>query len=320
MADIDLATLTPRDQDPADSLIVMKEGSPDAMGLVDKLTALVLKAVSIPAAPAAGLLKLFARDVGGRILPATIGPSGLDSPLQPHLALNKLAWAAPIGNSTTVSTFGLTVARTGTASAKNWASTNLYTYMRGIEYLVTTAAATAVAAFRGGSQHFTVGGPSAALGGFHYICRWAPATGVTVATHRAFAGLIAAVSVPTDIENSTRTNVVGMGWDAADTNIQIMHNDGSGACTKIDLGASFPVPTTDRDNVYELALFSPPGTTQSVKYRVRNLKTGAEATGTITTNLPPTTTALNPYGICSVGGTSSVVGITLFSLYIETDY
>jgi hypothetical protein len=234
--------------------------------------------------------------------------------------LNKLAWALPLGNSTTVNTMGMSVAGTGTGTAKNWASTNRYTKMRGIEYLVTTAAATAVAAFRGGSQHFTVGSNAAEDGGFHYICRWAPATGVTVATHRAFAGLIAAVSVPTDIENSTRTNVVGMGWDAADTNIQIMHNDGSGACTKIDLGASFPVPTTDRDNVYELALFSPPGTTQSVKYRVRNLVTNAEATGTITTNLPTTTTALNPYGICSVGGTSSVVGITLFSLYIETDY
>jgi hypothetical protein len=36
MADIDLSTLTPRDQDPADSLVVMKEGSPDTMGLVPR--------------------------------------------------------------------------------------------------------------------------------------------------------------------------------------------------------------------------------------------------------------------------------------------
>jgi len=36
MADIDLSTLTPRDQDPADSLVVMKEGSPDSMGLVPR--------------------------------------------------------------------------------------------------------------------------------------------------------------------------------------------------------------------------------------------------------------------------------------------
>jgi hypothetical protein len=36
MADIDLSTLTPRDQDTADSVVVMKEGSPDAMGLVPR--------------------------------------------------------------------------------------------------------------------------------------------------------------------------------------------------------------------------------------------------------------------------------------------
>ena len=67
-------------------------------------------------------------------------------------------------------------------------------------------------------------------------------------------------------------------------------------------------------------MFSPPGVTQSVTYRVRNLVTGAEATGTVTTNLPATTTALNPYAYFSVGGTLSVIGICLFSLYVETDY
>jgi hypothetical protein len=36
MADIDLSGLTPRDQDTADSVVVMKEGSPDEMGLVPR--------------------------------------------------------------------------------------------------------------------------------------------------------------------------------------------------------------------------------------------------------------------------------------------
>ena len=36
MPDIDLSTLTPRDQDIADSVVVMKEGSPDTMGLVPR--------------------------------------------------------------------------------------------------------------------------------------------------------------------------------------------------------------------------------------------------------------------------------------------
>ena len=126
-------------------------------------------------------------------------------------------------------------------------------------------------------------------------------------------------TAPPDVEPSTITNIVGMGWDAADTNIQIMHR-GTGAVTKIDLGSNFPVPTADRTKAYDLALFSPPGTTQSVSYEVTDLATGNKATGTITTNLPTTTTLLAPRGWMSVGGTSSVIGISLMGLYIETDY
>ena len=37
MPDIDLSTLTPRQQDAADSLVVMKEGAPDTMGLLSSL-------------------------------------------------------------------------------------------------------------------------------------------------------------------------------------------------------------------------------------------------------------------------------------------
>jgi hypothetical protein len=111
-----------------------------------------------------------------------------------------------------------------------------------------------------------------------------------------------------------------MGWDAADTNIQMMHNDGSGTATKIDLGASFPVPTVDRTSVYEVALFSPPGTTQSVGYRVTDLVSGAEASGTITTDLPTNSTLIAPHLYMSVGGTSSVIGVKIFGVYIETDY
>jgi hypothetical protein len=279
-----------------------------------------LPAIGTPAAPAAGGLKLFGRSVAGRILPAVIGPSALDTTLQPHFGRNKVSYALPNGNGTVISQIGLALSATGTATAKNWAATNRYTRMRGIEYLVTTAAATAVAGFRGAASQFTVGGGAAGDGGFHLVCRWAPSTGVATSTGRAFVGFNTVTGAATDVEPSSRTSQIGMGWDAADANIQFMHNDGSGTCTKIDLGASFPVPVTDRDAVYEIAMFSPPGTTQSLSYEVTNLVTGAVANGTVTTDLPAATTALNPFGYMSVGGTSSVIGICLFSLYIETDY
>lgn len=67
-------------------------------------------------------------------------------------------------------------------------------------------------------------------------------------------------------------------------------------------------------------MFSPPGTTQALHYEVTNLVSGAVATGTITTDIPTTSTLLTPYAWMSVGGTSSVIGHATMGLYIESDY
>ena len=43
-------------------------------------------------------------------------------------------------------------------------------------------------------------------------------------------------------------------------------------------------------------------------------------TGNVTTDLPVNTTLLAPRGYISVGGTSSVIGMALMGLCIDTDY
>lgn len=98
-----------------------------------------------------------------------------------------------------------------------------------------------------------------------------------------------------------------------------MHR-GTGAVTKIDLGANFPVPTADRTEVYDIALFSPPWTTQKVGWEVIRVSTGDIASWEITTNLPLTTVLLAPQWYMSVWGTSSVIWIAFISMYIETYY
>lgn len=276
-------------------------------------------ATTDPAA-AVGILKLQARSYAGRALPQITGPSGLATALQPSIMRNDIEAWMPAGNSTTIVAVGnVALTATGTATAASVATTNRHTYQKRLEYLVTVAATTAVAGFRNPAAQKTIGGPAAGDGGFTFACQWGPATGVATTTGRAWVGMSSSTAAPTDVEPSTITNSVGMGWDAADTNIQLMHR-GAGAVTKIDLGASFPVPTADRAKAYELILFSPPGITQSVGYQVTDLGTGAVATGTITTNLPSTTTLLAQRGWMSVGGTSSVIGIALMGLYTETDY
>lgn len=274
-----------------------------------------------PSTPAADGIKLYAKNFGGRLMPGVKGPSGQATVLQPHIGRNSISYAQPILGGATPSAVGIVLTATGTAAVASWASTSLHTKLPRSNYQVTVAATTAVAGWRYASVRFTIGNNNSTdgAGGFHYVCMWGPSTGVSTTTNRAFVGMANTTGAPTDVEPSSITNIVGMGWDAADTNIQIMHR-GTGAVTKIDLGASFPVPTANNTEVYELSMFSPANTTtQTVGYRVQNMATGDIAEGTITTNLPTTTTALAPRGWMSVGGTSSVIGIALMKLYVETD-
>jgi hypothetical protein len=205
---------------------------------------------------------------------------------------------------------------TGTATAAALAVTNRHSRAPRVEALVTVAATTAVAGIRGAASQVTIGGASSDLGGFKASIVWGPATGVATTTNRGFAGMSAA-AVPTDVEPSTHLNNVGMGWDAADTNIQMMFNDASGTATKVDLGASFPVPTTDRTAMYKIEMYSPKGTTQSVQWRVTDMVSGAVAQGTATTKLPLNSVMLHPRCWMSVGGTSSVIGVALMSFYVD---
>lgn len=273
--------------------------------------------VASPTTPASDTTALFSRKLAGRMLPAFIAPSGLDSALQPLVARNKIGWVQPNGNATTLGSMGLAMTATGTATAANVATTNIHTWMRRLDYLVTTAATTAVAGFRSTAAQFARGN-AAGRGGFTMICRWGPATGVATSTNRCFVGMISSASAPTDVNPSSLVNMFGFGWDAADTNIQFFHNDASGTATKIDLGASFPRPTSDRTEAYEAALFCAPNGSE-IFYQLTNLATGDVASGSVTTDIPSNTTLLAPKGYMSAGGTSSVIGISLMSMYVETD-
>lgn len=284
---------------------------------IEANTGIELTAISTPSTPATDKVRVFNRKIATRNLPSIIGPSGLDTALQPNVFKNGVSMWWPTGDGTGVTLLGTTALTVlGTATTASTATTNALTRQKRVEWLVTTASTTAVASFRNTLTQWTIGGTT---GGFFYVCRWAPSTGLTNSSHRAFCGM-GLNAAPTDVNPSTRLNNVGMGWDSADTQVQMMHNDGSGTATKIALGAGFPKPSTDRSVAYELAMFSPPGASGTIHYEVTELISGAVATGTITTDIPSTTTLLAPIAYTSVGGVSSVTGLALCKLYIESDY
>ena len=122
---------------------------------------------------------------------------------------------------------------------------------------------------------------------------------------------------PTDVNPSTLTNIVGVGYDSGDTNWQVMTNDGTGTATKVDTGIARP--TTDRQTMYSVMIFSPPGGAW-VGVRIVDEATGSSyESAQISTDIPAATQTVTPNCYVSVGGTSSVVGVAFAGLWIDSD-
>lgn len=271
--------------------------------------------VSTPSAPSLGVTT-YSKAVGGRQMYAQIGKSGVDYSFQPFIARNRIILHQATGNATTLVSFGAAApSATGTATARNVATTNAFTWMRRLGY-VSAATAGSTAGIRSTILQFGTGN-GARLGGFHFVVRFGISDAAIVAGARTMVGLTATTTAFANAEPSTFLNLIGMGHDSTDTNFQIMYNDGAGAATKVDLGASFPKGTTNTD-MYELSLYcAPNGTT--IYYQAVNLTSNASTSGTITTNLPLNTQLLTWQAWRSNNATAAAVGLDIASLYIETD-
>lgn len=271
---------------------------------------------SDPSAPAADKVTLFSRTQTGRALLAA--RNATDAVFNVQRSFGQGRWASHVcGFSQTGPHFNGIIGPTavGTGTAATWASTNRFTQEQRVEYLVTTPSTSAVAGYRTGSgTNIYHRGANAGQGGFYYSTRWGPATGVTISTHRAFVGLIPSYT-PTDVDPSTLVNLLGMGWDDDDTNVQFIHNDGSGTAAKIDTGIA--VPSADRTTLYDFEMYCAPNG-GTVYFRLVEINTGTVFSSSAGSNLPGSTTALSPHGYLSVGGSSSVIGFAHMSLHIET--
>lgn len=220
-------------------------------------------------------------------------------------------WTAHGNNSSINAAGGPALTVTGTATNSATSNASVYDISGHLESLVTVASTSAVVGFHAPTLQQCL------QTGFTFFCEWAPATGVATATNRAFCGLHNSTSAPTDVQPSGLTDLFGIGWDAADTNVQFMHNDNADTCTKVDLGSNFAVPTTDRTQVYQLRMYSLPSS-GVVNYTLIDVNTGNTASGTISANLPALTTMIGPRVWMSVGGTSSVIGIAFYDMWLKS--
>jgi hypothetical protein len=196
-------------------------------------------------------------------------------------------------NSTTeVTSGGITIATTGSTIARSVASTNyaLKQIRKGFYgSVVSTGRYTGT---RGSALLWYLGG------GFKYVCDVYISDTAFGSGCRQFYGVAGQTTDLTYTDSvlvSSLINIIGVGSDASDTNLQVFHNDGTGTATKIDLGVNFPANRTAGaalTTVYSIELYNDSASTE-VKYCVRNKETGSIAMGTIATNLPLHTQGLN---------------------------
>lgn len=241
------------------------------------------------------------------------GPNGRDFPFQPFLGLNKVIMHIP-ENGTAIRTWGMPITNVGTVSHPTLASTNLRNSMRRWRQLSAASANSASENRAAATQVWR--GNVAGRGGFTFITRIGLAT--LSANCRGFFGLLSATGATSTSQNpSALTNCLGFAWNATETNFYFQHNDGSGTATRIDLGSNFP--TNDTSAVYTMFVYSSPNGSE-VGYRIVREDTGDSADGSVSTDIPASTTFLTYHNYMNNGGDASAIAYECAGVYLESDY
>lgn len=207
-------------------------------------------------------------------------------------------------NSTTVLSENIAVGTLqGTATAVAVSTTSMQTKKTRLKIGVSTPAANGICGYRSTSA-FNIVGTGWKMAVAFGVSDTAFNTGA-----RQFYGMTAttaSLGISSTVTVESLLNIIGIGSDATDTNLQVFHNDGTGTATKIDLGANFPANRTSGAAATDFFVFEMynPFDSMNVYYKVTSLENNVTVEGTITTNLPSDTTPITIQA-CRTSGSSS---------------
>lgn len=264
-----------------------------------------------PSAPSSGV-KLFARSRAGRRWPAFIGPNGAASQLQNAIGRKSIVMWQPAWGATSGTIFGSSnPTTTGTAASAFWGTGSYREQSKRLQINSTTTAGQSCA-FRTTAEGWWRGN-TAGQGGFLFIARIGFNT--ITATRRWIVALSDTTgSAFANADPSALTNVLGVGQDVADTQIQFMHNDGSGTCTKSSAGLG----DTGTTSVYQITMYCP-SNASSVFMSVEDEAAGTVAEYEATSNLPAANQYLAWQLWANNGTTAAAIQMTWHGMYIEQD-
>jgi hypothetical protein len=220
-------------------------------------------------------------------------------------------------NSTTIDTYGGVVTSTSASNLAQSVGTASFVarHIR-LRYYASVVSTGRYTGVRGSSQQFW-----SVTGGFRYVCDFNISDTAYSSSTQQFYGLGAYNAdlnyggVSTLLVSSL-TNIIGIGNDSVDANLQVIYNDGSGTASKIDLGSNFPANRTSGSaltTIYSIQLYNEPGSS-NVLYEVINQENGSVANGTLTTNLPSSNLLLNFFASRAMGSGGGITNSGQFDL------
>jgi hypothetical protein len=202
-------------------------------------------------------------------------------------------------NSTTVVyDGGIVGSATASTLAQSVANTNYVSKNIRLRYYSTVVSTGRYTGLRGSALLWFIGG------GFLFQCDVNISDSVFGAGCQNFFGMASTIADLNIggallIQLSTLTNVIGVGNDGSDANLQIISNDAAGVCTKVDLGVNFPANRTSgaiSTTIYSIMLYNAPNSSQ-VLVRIRNKETNIFVDNIVSTNLPASTLGLNFFAV-----------------------
>jgi hypothetical protein len=268
-------------------------------------------AVTSPATPGTDKLNVYASKRAGMMVETALKPLGLAMPQQDAMwNSNIVQWyngAATAGLWTNSVGAGA-----GTYTQVMPTATSVYTSMKRGRYANVVTTANQVLGQRNTDAMFSRGSIAGA-GGFLFHAR----AGFDVWTNggRFFAGLHTATTV-ISADPSALANTAGFAIDAADNGLIYFITRDATTSNKVSTGF-----TAVTGKGYDLTFYAAPNGS-SISWRIVDINTGTEASGTTSTNLPVTTTMLTAGVLASNGALTPVTSIQLgiHSIYVQTDY
>lgn len=285
-----------------------------------------------PGAPPAGLVRLGETALAGCDWPSWRSAQTPERFVNPLLSRTRWgAWVSswntsiPIGLNVSTNISQLNVAAVGS----NFANTSYASRQPYINHATGTTAGTLAYTFNSNNASRQIGiSAGGGVGGFLAVFRFFYGTGAnTVTAFRSFVGLSFSNVAPTNVDQSTLLNIIGIGKPAGSNNLSIFYG-GTTAQMPIDLGADFPANTVNND-LYEFILFSDPNDVTKLNYQVNRWSgsgisifrtvTGTIGNTTPGTTLPTSGTAMGPHIWVTNNTTAANVELRFSSFHFWAD-